>query len=64
VIHPELIQRIDDARRAGLTYDQVHEHLRNAGVPNPDRVLKAYAQTTLPDGRKREQVNLGDPHEQ
>jgi hypothetical protein len=63
-IHPELIQRIDDARRAGLTYDQVHEHLRNAGVPNPDRVLKAYAQTTLPDGRKREQVNLGDPHEQ
>lgn len=56
---------IDQHRRNGASRDAIHEHLIQAGSTpeTADALLNEYAESVLPDGRPRGQVNMGDPHE-
>jgi hypothetical protein len=57
------ILKIDKARMGGASAGDVLGGLQKAGVPDPERVFREYAETPMPDGRLRSQVNLGDPAE-
>lgn len=60
------VEAIDRLRSRGATYDEVAAGLTKKGVSR-DHVhaaLEEYGELRIPDGRKRSQVNPGDPHEQ
>jgi phospholipid N-methyltransferase len=61
-----LIDLVDEMRRRGQSYDDVVAGLENSGVPahETEPLLQEYRQVVDVHGRPREQVNLGDPHEQ
>jgi hypothetical protein len=60
---PDLVQELDKARMRGATPDRLAKHLERRGIPNAPELVERYANTPLPDGRKRAQVNPGDPKE-
>lgn len=61
---PEQILAIDKQRMEGLSASEILEALTKAlGPEQGAQAFKEYAQTPMPDGRPRSQVNLGDPAE-
>lgn len=63
MIDDAMVAKLDQARRDGASAADVLEALQKSGVPDPEGAFQAYANSTLPDGRKRKNVNLGDPAE-
>jgi hypothetical protein len=66
-IPDDVVRLIDDARRRGMNYDDVVaavQHTTGQPPKQTERLLQEYRKLALPDGRPREQVNLGDPAEQ
>ena len=63
---PQLIEFIDTLRRKGNDYSEVVAELQEQGYKpaHVKLILDEYGATKLPDGRRRDQVNLGDPAEQ
>jgi hypothetical protein len=63
-MNPEHIIAIDKQRMEGLAAGEVLAALVKAhGEENGAAMFKEYAKTPMPDGRKRSEVNLGDPAE-
>jgi serine/threonine protein kinase HipA of HipAB toxin-antitoxin module len=54
--------KLDAARRNGASAGDILAALQKAH-PDPEAAFKAYANSKLPDGRRRSQVNMGDPAE-
>jgi hypothetical protein len=63
MIDPQTVLKLDKARMQGASAGEILGALQKAGDPNPEQTFKAYAETPMPDGRPRSQVNLGDPAE-
>jgi hypothetical protein len=61
----KVLDAIDHARRRGLNYDQVVAAVQHHGVPahEVEGVIAEYRNVVDEKGRRREQVNLGDPAE-
>lgn len=61
---PQHVLAIDKQRMEGASAAEVLAAcIKAAGEEQGAAMFKEYAQTPMPDGRPRSQVNLGDPDE-
>lgn len=61
---PEHVLKIDAQRMEGASAADILEACVEAfGEEQGAAIFKGYAKTPMPDGRKRSEVNLGDPEE-
>ena len=61
---PKHVLAIDKQRMEGLSAGEVlHALVKAYGDEAGAQAFQEYAQTPMPDGRPRSQVNLGDPAE-
>jgi hypothetical protein len=54
---------LDNAFRDGANIDEVFQALEQSGDPDPNSTFNSYLESDLPDGRKRNAINLKDPLE-
>lgn len=63
-MNPQAILAIDKQRMEGASASDVLQACIKAHGPERGAAMfKTYAATPMPDGRKRSQVNMGDPAE-